>query len=370
MKKFLNAVKHLVGFMVVFLWVHFQFYCAKDEEAVSPKPQPVAPELFINGADLSYLPLIEAAGMKFYDSDNQEMDAVTILKASGMNTIRLRLWYNPENVHSSFTEVKTMAARARSQGLKVWLTVHYSDSWADPGQQKPPLAWQNLDFDILKDSLYDYTKRIITGINPDYIQLGNEINPGLLLPFGDAYANEVQFLQLLGMASKAVRDYSSDAYIMIHYAGTDWANEFFDKLSGIDYDMIGISYYPFWHGKDLLTLKSVLTSLRTNQGKSVVIAETSYPFTLDWNDNTHNIVGLESQLILPDYPATPQGQNDYFQKIKEIVKGSGGAGICYWAPDWVAFDGTQSAKGSSWENMTLFDFNNRVLPAALVYGTD
>jgi len=370
MQKLLSVLKLLVRILVVFPLVLFLFSCAKDKETMQTQPQPSAPDFFISSADLSFLPMMEAAGMKFYDSGNQERDVISILKSSGMNTIRLRLWYNPENLHSSFTEVKTMATRARNQNLKVWLTVHYSDSWADPGQQVPPAAWQNLDFAILKDSIYAYTQRIIKVINPDYIQLGNEINPGLLLPFGDAYANEVQFLQLLGTASKAVRDHSPDASIMIHYAGIDWATEFFNKISGLDYDIIGISYYPFWHTKDLDALKSVLKSLRTNQNKKVVIAETAYPFTLGWNDYTNNLVGMENQLILPDYPATPKGQKDYFQKIKEIVKGSGGSGISYWAPDWVAFDGPQSTNGSAWENMALFDFGNKILPAAVVFMTD
>jgi arabinogalactan endo-1,4-beta-galactosidase len=124
----------------------------------------------------------------------------------------------------------------------------------------------------------------------------------------------------------------------------------------------GLSYYPIWHGKDLGTVVSSISNLGKNNGKKVIIAETSYPFTFDWNDMTHNVIGLSEQ-ILPQYSATPQGQKNFLLKIKSIMKNdANGLGFCYWGGEWVAYRGPEALDGSSWENQALFDFNNKALP--------
>ena len=128
-----------------------------------------------------------------------------ILKKEGINTIRLRLWVDPSNGHSGFQEVLTFSNELKAQGFKVWLSLHYSDTWADPGQQSPPQHWQNLSFEALADSVYDYTEKVVAEIRPDYIQLGNEINSGLLHPYGHITDNREDFLQLLEQSSAAVR---------------------------------------------------------------------------------------------------------------------------------------------------------------------
>ena len=336
--------------------------CSKDKVSSDVMPIPDS-TTFISSVDLSSLPQIESVNTVFYNSNNQEEDILTTLKNNGVNTIRLRIWHNPSTNHSSFQEVKTFAERIKSKGLKVWLSVHYSDTWADPGNQVTPAAWQGESFNSIKDNLYDYTNNVMLEIQPDFIQIGNEINSGFLFPYGNINNNETQFIDLLSTGIQAVRDNSNTTKIIMHYAGLEGSNWFFNKLNTLDYDIIGLSYYPIWHGKNLNELQSTITSLGTTYNKQVIIAETAYPFTLQWNDFTNNIVGLEEQLILPDYPATPQGQRDYLAKIKEIIVATNnGIGFCYWEAGYVAFQGSNATNGSPWENQAVYDFDNKALP--------
>ncbi|WP_117879263.1 glycoside hydrolase family 53 protein [Aureibaculum luteum] len=317
---------------------------------------------YISAIDLSSLPEIESKNIAFYNTNGSPDDVVSILKNNGVNTIRLRIWNHPKNDHSSFNEVKLFADQLHNLGLKVWLTVHYSDTWADPGKQIPPSKWQNLSFSILKDSIYRYTQKIIIGIKPDIIQLGNEINSGLLLPYGDINSNKNQFIEILNTGTKAIRDLSKETKIMIHFAGIDNSDWFFDQLKTVDYDYIGLSYYPIWHGKDLGKVKITLSELSKKYQKEILFAETAYPFTLDWNDFTNNIVG-DSEQILPQYPATLEGQKDFISKIKElIISTENGKGICYWGGELISYNGKVATDGSPWENQALFDFNNKIVP--------
>jgi len=317
---------------------------------------------FILSADLSSLPLVESKNIVFYNLNDEPEDFLTTLKNNGINTVRLRLWHTPQNKNSGFSEVKTFSKKLHSLGFKVWLSVHYSDTWADPGHQIIPQAWEGLEYDILKDSLRNYTTIIIKEINPDIFQIGNEINSGFLLPLGDIKA-ESQFLGLLETASAAVRNNSENCKIMIHYAGINGSENFFGKIQSLDYDIIGLSFYPIWHGKDLEVLSNAINKLSDNYNKSIAIAETAYPFTLNWNDYTNNIVGLEEQLILPDYPASPQGQKNFISTIINIVKNDSlGFGVSYWGAELIAFDGPTSENGSPWENQAFYDFDNKALP--------
>lgn len=340
------------------------FSCSKsDDESIVVEPNP---QTFLKGVDISFLPEIENENFTYYNTLNQPEDALSIFKNNDVNVVRLRLWKNPATTHSSFEEVKTFAQRAKNKGLKVWLTVHYSDTWADPGHQIKPQQWEGISFDALKDSVYSYTKKIVQDINPDYIQIGNEINPGFIFPEGNRASNPQQFKALLNEGLKAVRDYSNSAKSILHFAGHSGAYSFFNSLSDLDYDIIGLSYYPTWHGTDLNELDNIMRSLKANMQKDVVIAETAYAFTLDWNDWTNNIIGSQDQL-LSTYLATPQGQKDFLEEIKAICQQTESIGFCYWAPEWTAYRGNEATNGSSWENQALFDFNAKALPALEVF---
>lgn len=334
--------------------------CSKEEETTKTLP-------FIKAADMSYLPLIESEGTVFYNNQLVAEDALQTLKKSGCNTIRIRLWHSPSDHHSGFNEVKLLAQRVKSLGMKVWLTVHYSDTWADPGQQSKPSAWNNLSFNQLKSQFEQYTQQIVAQIHPDIIQIGNEINNGFVFPEGNLTNNESQFLSLLASASNVIRTQSPSTKIMLHYAGIQGASWFFSKTAAIDYDYIGLSYYPVWHGTDLNLLQQTLTSLGQTYSKKVLIAETSYPFTLGWNDWTNNVLGQTNQLH-PNYPATLDGQKNFLEQIKTTIQQTpNGVGFCYWGAEWIAFRGTQASNGSSWENQALWDFNHKSVPAMTIF---
>jgi arabinogalactan endo-1,4-beta-galactosidase len=324
---------------------------------------------FISAVDISSYPEIELSNTLFEDNNGMTISFLEFLRFKGINTIRIRLWVNPIGQHSSFEEVKLFAETLKSMGFKIYLSLHYSDTWADPGNQITPLEWQNVSFSTLRTIVYDYTKMVVEQINPDIIQIGNEINNGFLHPEGNRYSEPSQFLALLNEGIKAVREHASgQTKIMLHFAGHEESNVFFNFVNGLDYDIIGISFYPIWHGKSLSELEQNLIQLRTLYDKEIMIAETAYPFTLGWNDWTNNIIGLEEQLILPDYPATPEGQKNFVQQLKMIMTNlDGGIGLSYWGAELVAWNGPESSEGSAWENQALFDFNNQALPVVEVF---
>ncbi len=331
--------------------------CTAKESGLPPKPAEIA----IRGVDVSYLPAVRASGIALYNRQNQAEDILLTLKKAGTNMIRLRLWNRPKEPGSDFATVKAIADECKSLGLKVLLTVHYSDDWADPAKQNKPEAWKNCSISQLNDSISAYTRTIMSAIQPEYIQIGNEINNGLLWPEG-SLSNLATMKSFLKTAITAVREVNSSTKVMLHYAGMENAAEFYEKFTELDYDLIGLSYYPMWHGKDLNRLQQTLTQLSTKFGKSTMIVETSYPFTLGWNDWTNNVVGLENQ-ILNEFPATPLGQKQFLSKLKSIVQSAPNClGFCYWGGEWVSFNGKQATNGSTWENQALWDFNNRALP--------
>ncbi|MGJ5641081.1 glycoside hydrolase family 53 protein [Formosa sp. S-31] len=317
---------------------------------------------YISAVDISSWPEIETSNPTFYDAYGNTVGFITQLKSNGVNTVRLRLWVNPLSKHSGFDEVKTFATQLRTAGFKIWLSVHYSDNWADPEHQNIPESWQGLSFSELKEEVGIYTKMIVQELQPEYIQIGNEINLGFLLPQGDINTNYTQFKSLMETAITSVRNYSSESKIIFHFAGLEHADWFFGQVNDLDYDIIGLSYYPIWHGKSLTTLQNTMASLSSKYDKDIVIAETAYPFTLDWNDWTNNIVGQDNQLITT-YPATPEGQLDFVNKIKTIAKDvERGIGFCYWGAELIAWKGDEATDGSPWENQAIFDFNNKALP--------
>ena len=351
----------------------FFYSCTKQTPVNPPNPtNPTSPttpttptnntaSISIRGADLSFLPEIESTGIK-YKNNGEIQDPLLTLKNAGCNYVRLRIWHSPSGTSSSFAEVKKMADRIRLLGMKVWLCVHYSDSWADPGKQTKPDAWKSLNFVELKSALEIYTAGVVNEIKPDLIQLGNETNDGFLWPEGKLTTNETQFIQLMQTAIAAVRKNASGTKIMIHFAGMTGSEWFFNKTNNLDYDYIGLSYYPIYHGTQMEKLGQSIKSLTASSNKKVILAEVAYPFTLGWNDWTNNIVGLPSHLV-SGYDASPDGQKKFLEGLRKIIGDNGGIGFCYWGGEWVAFRGPQASNGSPWENQTLWDFGFNALPA-------
>lgn len=348
-------MKHLVFFAVLAL-----VFSGCKEKA---EPIPPAADEFIRGADFSFLPEIRDYGNTFYNSNGDAADALEIMKDAGCNMIRIRIWHDPPDGHSGLEEVVAFANEVRSKGMKVWLCVHYSDSWADPGKQVTPYRWAGLDLATLKDSVFPYTRMITEKVRPDLVQIGNEVNHGFMWETG-RITNGDNFYQLVREGVRAVRETDPLCRIMIHFAGMSGVEGFFQQLGlqQVDYDYIGLSYYPIWHGKNLDALDLTITKLGFANNKKVIIAETAYPWTFGWKDWTTNIIGSDDQ-ILSEYPATPQGQKDFLQRIRSIMEANEyGLGFCYWGGEFIAFKGDQATDGSSWENQALFDFDHRALP--------
>lgn len=330
----------------------------------------------IKGADVSALLEIEDYGGIFKENDNPK-DALEIFRDHGINYIRLRIWHTPNTGYCDLGKTLLMASRIKNLGLKLLLDIHYSDSWADPGHQTKPTAWQNLSFQELKDSVYLYNYNLISALKdqstlPDIVQIGNEITCGVLWDDGrvcDQFNTTQQWTQLGELINEGIRGVNESLApgdsikIMIHIdrggdnTGSRW---FFDNLlaQNVDFDIIGLSYYPWWQGT-LNDLELNVNDLAQRYDKEIIIVETAYPWTLDWYDNTHNIVGEPGQLH-QGYPATVEGQtnflNDLFNLIMDIPDNKG-IGLFYWAPEWISVP----TLGSPWENVTLFNFTGDLL---------
>ncbi len=354
-----------------FFFLSFFLLLSCSKKSIKPIELPIiviAEDSFVRGVDFSFLPELEQYGTKFFSVDSTPSDALSILSAMGCNTVRVRVWVNPSDVHCSLDEVVSMVKRIKQNKMKVILDLHYSDTWADPGHQAKPAQWAGLSTANLTDSVYAYTQRVMNETQPEYVQIGNEINDGFLWNDGKI-TNQAIFIQLLKAGIQASRDSNPKCKVIIHYAGLNGAEWFYSilKKEVIDYDIIGLSYYPIWHGYSFDTLQLTIENLVLQTSKKVMVVETAYPFTLGWNDYTNNIVGLPNQLI-PGYPASPQGQLDFMKKIRSVLEqNSKGAGFCYWGGEWVAFKGPISTNGSSYENQALFNFNNRALPVMQVF---
>lgn len=336
------------------------------------------PAEFTLGADVSFLPQVEAGDGVFRD-DHGPVDLLPFLRSRGLGMVRLRLWHGPADGHSGLAETLALAQQAKAAGLGILLDFHYSDTWADPGHQSKPAAWSSLAFSDLADSLHAYTRDVLTafadcGVAPAIVQIGNEITQGLLWDEGrvgggfDTPAQWARLAQLIQAGISGLDEALPGALrpqVMIHLdrGGDDGgARWFFDNLiaQGLDFDLIGLSYYPWWHG-DLGALEGNLADLAARYGKGLMVVETAYPWTLGWFDDTHNVVGLPEHL-LPGYPATPEGQAAFLAAVVDIVQSVPdglGRGLFLWAPEWIAAPGF----GSSWENLALFDQDGGALAA-------
>lgn len=246
------------------------------------------------GADISFVPQMESRGMTFYDVNNKEKDVLEILEDHGFNNIRLRIFVNPqasngysEDGFCDLDHTIAMAKRIKKAGMEFTLDFHYSDTWADPDKQFKPSAWKDATGNALQDSVYQYTKRVLQkldreGVAPDIIQVGNEINHGMIWPEGKVmdYATEEDWGQLMGLynaGQKAVREILPESKLMIHLAlggQNRLSREFLDKMEeyNAEYDIIGLSYYEKWHGT-YDDLKKNVYDLAATYKKPIAICE-------------------------------------------------------------------------------------------------
>jgi arabinogalactan endo-1,4-beta-galactosidase len=351
---------------------------------------------FIMGADVSELYELEKHNKKFYDTDDIEKNALQILKNHGVNYIRLRLWNDPTDAlgdpigggNNDLAKTIVIAQKAKALGINVLLDYHYSDFWADPGKQNKPKAWINDTGATLQSDVYNFTYNTLMamkaqGVLPQMVQIGNEINGGLLWPDGDSPAKAAPFLQKAAAAVRAADPNTGDPNnkinIMIHIAGnssgsvgtfTNNLDAWTTNTTAVDFDIIGISDYPYWHGT-MAQNAAILNTLAATYNKPVVVAETAYAWTLAAGDETINNFD-QSNAYTSGYAPTPQGQaaaiRDVINNVAN-VPGNKGLGIFYWGADWLPGDETGwiADQGSGWENQALFDFNGYALPSIDVF---
>ncbi|BCB82260.1 hypothetical protein GCM10022251_46850 [Phytohabitans flavus] len=338
----------------------------------------------IRGVDVSTLKKSEDRGGVYRDGGGTQRDALAILRGSGANYGRLKVWVNPADGYNNKARVLTMASRIKGQGMKLLVDFHYSDSWADPGKQNKPAAWASLPFSALRQAVYDHTYDVLNalkaqGTAADMVQVGNEINDGMLWPDGRSN-NWANLASLLTAGSNAVKAVNSSTQVMLHLAegGNNSQHRWwFDQAvsRGVPFDVIGVSHYIYWHGS-IASLQTNINDLASRYGKPVVVAETAYGFTLAQDDSEPNIFNSSLQQT-GGYPATAQGQADALRAVINAVKAvpnGRGLGVFYWEPTWTAVSGngwdpTNPSSGNGWENQALFDYSDRALPGLSVLGT-
>ncbi|MCT4630256.1 glycosyl hydrolase 53 family protein [Winogradskyella sp.] len=362
--------------LYVFAILILSLSCSKNDDSNdgnNPKP-------FYKGMDLSFQSELEDYNIDYKDANGNSIELLDFVKSKGTNLVRLKLWHTPQDGQNSLNDVKTYAQKIKAKGMSFLLNFHYSDYWADPSTQTPPAAWQNMTSEQIKIAIYNYTKDVVQQLKaqntlPDIIQIGNETDSGFLWNHGRVWDNFNNnwnnYTDLVSEAIRAVRDVDTDNNIrvMLHHSNVENAIFFFNELQpyNIDFDIIGLSYYPQFHTKNLSLFTSKLNELANTFNKDILMVEVAYPFTLQWNDNQTNLIGSLDQTLV-EFSPTPQGQRAYLEWLTETVQNipnNHGIGFCYWAPDWVAFNGNSatSTNGSSWENQCLFDFELKALPA-------
>lgn len=283
---------------------------------------------FAKGADVGWLQQMEATGYVFYNDQGVAQDCFRILKDRGINSIRLRVFVNPSDDkasgHCSPAEVVMMAKRAAGLGFRIMIDFHYSDTWADPAKQAKPAAWASHPFPQLLQDVYDHTFSVMTslkasGVTPEWVQIGNEIPNGMMWPEGST-ANFGQLTQLINKGYDAVKAVSASSKVIVHLdRGNDSAlyRAFFDSLTANQgkYDVIGLSYYPFWLKQDYTAsidnLQANLNDMVSRYGKEVLITEVGGDYKLP--QNTYDMLVA----VIKATQAVPNGK---------------GLGVFYWEP--------------------------------------
>lgn len=360
---------------------------------------------FIKGVDLSTMEELERLGAKYYDH-GMEKNVLDILMDYGINAVRLRLWHNPysetgEPYGAGTNDLSTtikMAQKVRKKGLDFLLDIHYSDFWADPGKQIKPKAWKNYSVEELEQAVYDYTVEVMKALEqaeaiPTMVQVGNELSNGMLWPEGEIpnYDNLARFVS---SGIRGVKAVTPQMPIMIHLdngGNNELYRRWFDNYCkrGEDFDVIGLSYYPFWHGS-LDSLSNNMKDIAKRYGKDLIMAEVSMGYTMEdyaayegLGEKERKGMATKPSLVEQiEYPMTKQGQSDFMldimKRLKEIPENKG-CGFYYWEPAWIPVKGSGWATeasleymkdkgpcGNEWANQALFDYEGNALPALKV----
>ena len=317
------------------------------------------------GGDISMLTKYEEAGVVYKDQNGKAVQPLTFFKEQGLNAMRVRLFVDPSQdddkaVCQDLEYVKALGKRIKDAGMKLLLDFHYSDTWADPAKQWTPNAWKSLN------EIYEYTKKCLSqmkeaGATPDFIQTGNEISYGMLWGTEGSTANRcytnspaanwTRFINLLKKAGQACREECPEAKIIIHSERTPKANvltDFFDRMknASLDYDIIGLSYYPAYHG-NLATLETALTTLENkNYGKDIMVVETGYSYAWELGGTTFDYTAT--------YPYTEEGQRKFTADlVTKLNSHSSVKGLFWWWPE----DNGNKNVTANWWNAALYNHN-------------
>lgn len=401
-------------------------------ETVKVDPIPNMTLDTVRGVDVSaYLALINN-GVQFYDFNGQPTDLMKVLADAGVNYVRIRLWVNPYNAdglsygggNDDEQTAIEIAKNAKKYGIKTYLDLQFSDFWADPATQALPKAWKNLSDENINTELYLYNKKLINdfnkaGIQIGMVQLGNEITKGMMEVSEHGSINvwkdapyATRLTNLLNSASRAYREDSKDTKIALHVESPNINDDQLIMTSldshNVSYDIFATSYYPFWGWGDSSntwgnnpTVIAKIEQLAKDHGKQYMVAECSWPFTLQNADGTSNNISSDPG----HYAVSAQGQVDAMSEMyKTILSNSNGLGAFYWEPDWIPvragwdnwqfnkymgetqgtgwasmnsrgyypdskliYNGQPASGGSSWDNMTLFDDNGHPLQSLMMY---
>lgn len=366
----------------------------------------------ILGIDTStYLEELEH-GAVYLDGDTP-MDPLDAFRNNGVDFMRIRIWndpFGPEGEpylagNCDIDNYIRLGKLAKSKGYRLLMDLHYSDFWADPGKQFPPKAWKDCDVPVLTEAVYDFTRECLlkamdADVTPEMIQVGNEITNGMLWPLGRLESADGQrgnyenFCQLIDAGCRACRDTLPEAKIILHLERSndqEVYQEFFTNVqsAGIDFDIIGASYYPYWHG----TPQELFANLNRCRcfGKELMVVELGYGFTI--RPYLHN--GEETRLVIDadrayipgfteEYPVTPEGQVKFLRDFLALSRENGISGVFYWEPLWLPGEGICWASeagqryiheegkstANEWANQCLFDYQGKKLPAFDIFSNN
>lgn len=382
-----------------------------EESTIFVEPVDGISDDFYRGMDASAVLALENSGVKYYNFDGEKQDVFMTLAQAGVNYIRLRVWNDPYDENGNGygggnNDVATAIAlgqRATKYGMKVCIDFHYSDFWADPKKQFVPKAWEGMDIEEKSDALYNFTLESLTqlldaGVDVGMVQIGNEINNGM-----SGETDVANIRKLLTAGSKAVREAAANSgkeiLVAIHYTNIDDMKKLDTLLTGlqvkeIDYDIVSLSFYPYWHGT-MDDLKNAITHIRNTYGKKVYVAENAYCYTAEDGDGSANSVEGTDDLA-EGYSASVQGQANEVRDVCAAASEAGAEGVFYWEGTWIPVgpadadnsdlwekygsgwassyasgydpkDAGQYYGGCSWDNQAMFDFTGHPLASLNVF---
>lgn len=300
---------------------------------------PVSIPAIAKGADVSWLTQMESSGIKFYSSNGTQTECMQLLKSIGLNSIRLRVWVNPAGGWNNTTDVVSKAIRAKNLGMKLMIDFHYSDTWADPGQQTKPVAWAAQDPATLQASVYNHTLSVMNelktnGVTPEWVQVGNETNDGMLWPDGKASSNMSNYAKFFIAGYNAVKAVSPSSKVMVHLSN-GYDNALFRwnldglKANGAQWDVIGMSLYPTAANWSALTTQCLanMNDMVARYGSEIMVCEVG----MSWDQAA----------------ACNAFITDILSKVRSVSNNKG-VGVFYWEPE--AYN--------NWQGYTLGAFDN------------